>query len=74
MQVVGWAVNDALKLQGSVDGIDVYMTADRARAPECDPRCGRFFHQYGDYSACARGVKRHYGESLNLCEDIRNSF
>ncbi|RDW82829.1 hypothetical protein BP6252_03941 [Coleophoma cylindrospora] len=66
VSVVGWAVKDKTQLQGSVSGIDVHTTADSAGIPECDPACGRFFHQDNDYSGCAGGVARHYDMSLWL--------
>ncbi|RDW76152.1 hypothetical protein BP5796_06973 [Coleophoma crateriformis] len=66
VSVVGWAVKDKAQLQGSVSGVDVHTTADSAGTPECDPACGRFFHQDNDYSACAGGAARHYDMSLWL--------
>ena len=69
-QVVGWAASDASKLQGSTDGIEVYSTADAEGIPECDPRCGRFFHQDGDYSECPSGPEGRYDMSLWLTEGM----
>jgi hypothetical protein len=80
VKVVGWAVSDTSLLQGSTDGIDVYTTKDEGGIPQCDPRCGRFFHQDGDYASCPGGAERHYGESqssevssLNLHTDNRQT-
>lgn len=61
VNVVGWAVRDTSLLQGDTSGVDVYTTTDADGIPECDPTCGRFFHQDGDYSSCAGGAERHYG-------------
>ncbi|KAL1585988.1 hypothetical protein WHR41_04752 [Cladosporium halotolerans] len=69
--VVGWAVSDASKLQGSTDNIQVYdSTADAEGIPECDPRCGRFFHQDSDYSECPSGPEGRYDMSLWLTEGM----
>ncbi|KAM0718003.1 hypothetical protein Q7P37_006335 [Cladosporium fusiforme] len=69
--VVGWAVSDASKLQGSTDNIEVYdSTSDTEGIPECDPRCGRFFHQDGDYSECPSGAEGRYDMSLWLTEGM----
>jgi hypothetical protein len=69
-KVVGWAASDASKLQGSTDGIEVYSTADVDGIPECDPRCGRFFHQDNDYSECPSGLEGRYDMSLWLTEGM----
>ena len=69
-QVVGWAASAASKLQGSTEGIEVYSTADAEGIPECDPRCGRFFHQDGDYSECPSGPEGRYDMSLWLTEGM----
>lgn len=61
VNVVGWAVKDKGLLQGDTSGIEVYTTTDEEGIPQCDPGCGRFFHQDNDYSACAAGADRHYG-------------
>ncbi|KAF2008621.1 hypothetical protein BU24DRAFT_94180 [Aaosphaeria arxii CBS 175.79] len=66
VQVVGWAVQNKNILQGDTSGIQVYTTKDSEGVPECDPKCGRFFHQNGDYSQCAAGAARHYDQSLWL--------
>jgi hypothetical protein len=62
VKVVGWAVSSTSVLQGETSGIDVYTTKDSDGAPECDPRCGRFFHQDGNYASCPGGADRHYGK------------
>jgi hypothetical protein len=62
VKVVGWAVSSTSLLQGETSGIDVYTTKDSDGAPECDPRCGRFFHQDGNYASCPGGDDRHYGK------------
>lgn len=66
VEVVGWAVRDNVTIQGLTSGIDVYTTIDSSGIPECDTRCGRFFHQDGDYSSCPGGEARHYDVSLWL--------
>ncbi|KAH6838678.1 hypothetical protein B0I37DRAFT_316781 [Chaetomium sp. MPI-CAGE-AT-0009] len=71
VKVVGWAVSSPSLLQGATDGIDVYTTKDSDGAPECDPRCGRFFHQDGDYGSCPGGASRHYDQSLWLTEGFQ---
>ncbi|KAK4034460.1 hypothetical protein C8A01DRAFT_18748 [Parachaetomium inaequale] len=68
VKIVGWAVSDKNLLQGSTDGIDVYTTTDEGGIPECDPRCGRFFHQDANYGSCPGGADRHYDQSLWLTE------
>lgn len=65
VKVVGWAASSTSLLQGETSGIDVYTTKDADGAPECDPRCGRFFHQDGNYGSCPGGADRHYGEYLS---------
>lgn len=62
VNVVGWAVKDKSQLQGDVSGIQVYTTTDSEGIPECDPKCGRFFHQDANYASCAAGADRHYGK------------
>ena len=64
--VVGWAVRSTSLLQSSTSGLDVYTTKDSEGIPECDPRCGRFFHQDNNYGACPGGAARHYDVSLWL--------
>ncbi|KAB8074273.1 hypothetical protein BDV29DRAFT_156752 [Aspergillus leporis] len=68
INVVGWAVKDKSLLQGDTSGIEVYTTTDESGIPQCDPGCGRFFHQDNDYSACAAGTDRHYDQSLWLTD------
>ena len=62
VNVVGWAVKSASLLQGDTSGIQVYTTTDSEGIPQCDERCGRFFHQNNDYSKCPAGAARHYGK------------
>jgi hypothetical protein len=66
VNVVGWASKNTNLLQGSTSGIDVYTTTDSEGVAECDPRCGRFFHQDNNYSSCPGGADRHYDVSLWL--------
>jgi hypothetical protein len=66
LSVVGWAVSNPNLLQGSTSGIDIYTTKDSGGIPECDPRCGRFFHQDNNYSQCPGGAARHYDFSVWL--------
>lgn len=66
VSVVGWATRNKNLLQGSTSGIDVYTTTDGDGIPECDPRCGRFFHQDNNYASCPGGASRHYDVSLWL--------
>ncbi|KAF9886842.1 hypothetical protein FE257_011089 [Aspergillus nanangensis] len=68
VNVVGWAVRDESLLEGDTSGVEVYTTTDADGIPECDPSCGRFFHQDGDYSGCAAGADRHYDQSLWLTD------
>ncbi|KAK1142751.1 hypothetical protein N8T08_007383 [Aspergillus melleus] len=70
VNVVGYAVKDKSLLEGDTSGIEVYTTTDADGIPECDPKCGRFFHQDGDYSACEAGADRHYDQSLWLSDDF----
>lgn len=62
VNVVGWAVKNKNILQGDTSKIQVYTTTDAGGIPECDPRCGRFFHQDNNYSQCPSGAARHYGK------------
>ncbi|PKS12630.1 hypothetical protein jhhlp_000838 [Lomentospora prolificans] len=70
VNIVGWAVKDTSLLQGSTSGIDVYTTTDSGGIPECDPRCGRFFHQDNNYGSCPGGASRHYDNSLWLTDGM----
>lgn len=66
VSVVGWAARNTGLLEGSTSGIDVYTTTDGDGVPECDPRCGRFFHQDNNYDSCPGGATHHYDVSLWL--------
>lgn len=68
VKVVGWAVRDKNLLQGSTSGIDVYTNQDSGGIPECNPACGRFFHQDNNYGSCPGGASRHYDVSLWLTD------
>ncbi|KAK6532755.1 hypothetical protein TWF281_006932 [Arthrobotrys megalospora] len=68
VKIVGYAVRNTGQLQGSTSGYDVYTTKDSGGIPECDPRCGRFFHQDGNYGSCPGGAARHYDMSLWLTD------
>ncbi|KAF3910827.1 hypothetical protein ABW20_dc0104503 [Dactylellina cionopaga] len=68
VKIVGYAVKSTSQLQGSTSGYDVYTTKDSGGIPECDPRCGRFFHQDGNYGSCPGGASRHYDQSLWLTD------
>lgn len=68
VKVVGWAVSDKNLLQGSTSGIDVYTNRDSGGIPECNPACGRFFHQDNNYGSCPGGAARHYDVSLWLTD------
>lgn len=68
--VVGWATSNTALLQGSTSGVDVYNTVDEGGIPQCDPRCGRFFHQDHNYSSCPGGSARHYDWSLWLTQGM----
>lgn len=73
VNVVGWAVKNKSQLQGDVSSIQVYTITDSGGIPECDPKCGRFFHQDGNYASCAAGAARHYGTlSLQHCGSYVN--
>ncbi|KAI9372372.1 hypothetical protein BJX61DRAFT_542780 [Aspergillus egyptiacus] len=71
VNVVGYAVRDPSLLEGDTSGLDIYTTTDADGIPECDPACGRFFHQDGDYSGCPNGADRHYDESLWLTDGFQ---
>lgn len=62
VKVAGWAVKDKSVLEGDTTGLEVYTNTDSEGIPQCDEACGRFFHQDGDYSGCAAGADKHYGE------------
>ncbi|CAG7852213.1 SubName: Full=Uncharacterized protein {ECO:0000313/EMBL:CCA67645.1} [Serendipita indica DSM 11827] len=68
--VVGWVTSNTALLQGSTSGVDVYNTVDEGGIPQCDPRCGRFFHQDHNYSSCPGGSARHYDWSLWLTQGM----
>lgn len=68
VKVMGWAVRDKNLLQGSTSGIDVYTNQDSGGIPECNPACGRFFHQDNNYGSCPGGAARHYDVSLWLTD------
>ncbi|MDT0573593.1 hypothetical protein RM704_40185 [Streptomyces sp. DSM 3412] len=69
VNIVGWAVKNRSTLQWSDNSVDVYTNMlDGGGAPQCNPDCGRFFHQDGNYSRCPGGAARHYDQSLWLTE------
>ncbi|PVF95682.1 hypothetical protein CPB86DRAFT_738282 [Serendipita vermifera] len=70
VKVVGWAVKSTSLLSGSTSGYDVYTTVDSGGIAECDPRCGRFFHQDANYGSCPGGADRHYDMSLWLTDGM----
>ncbi|KAM0347283.1 hypothetical protein ACHAPU_004802 [Fusarium lateritium] len=70
VNVVGWAVKDKSLLQGSTAGLDIYTDTDAEGIPQCSEKCGRFFHQDGDYSSCPGGASRHYDSSLWLTDGM----
>ncbi|KAM0392153.1 hypothetical protein ACHAPZ_011136 [Fusarium culmorum] len=71
INVVGWAVKDKSLLQGSTTGLDIYTDTDAEGIPQCSEKCGRFFHQDGDYSQCPGGAQRHYDNSLWLTDGMQ---
>ncbi|RHZ48401.1 uncharacterized protein CDV56_103241 [Aspergillus thermomutatus] len=71
VKVVGYAVRDRSLLEGDTSGLDIYTNRDEGGVPECDPACGRFFHQDNDYSRCRGGAARHYDESLWLTDGFQ---
>ncbi|KAF5235279.1 hypothetical protein FAUST_7173 [Fusarium austroamericanum] len=71
INVVGWAVKDKSLLQGSTTGLDIYTDTDAEGIPQCSEKCGRFFHQDGDYSQCPGGPERHYDNSLWLTDGMQ---
>ncbi|KAI1066938.1 hypothetical protein LB507_011375 [Fusarium sp. FIESC RH6] len=73
INVVGWAVKDKSLLQGSTDGLNIYTDTDAEGIPQCSEKCGRFFHQDGDYSQCPGGAERHYNNSLWLTDELLSS-
>ncbi|CAF3444729.1 unnamed protein product [Fusarium graminearum] len=70
INVVGWAVKDKSLLLGSTTGLDIYTDTDAEGIPQCSEKCGRFFHQDGDYSQCPGGAERHYDNSLWLTDGM----
>jgi hypothetical protein len=66
VNVVGWAVRDRAQLQWTDSSVDITVGNIRENAPQCDPRCARFFHQDGNYSTCPGSEARHYDMSLWL--------
>ncbi|KAF5679621.1 Exoglucanase 1 [Fusarium heterosporum] len=70
VNVVGWAVKNKSLLQGSTEGLDIYTDTDAEGIPQCSEKCGRFFHQDGDYSSCPGGAERHYDNSLWLTDGM----
>ncbi|KAJ4265347.1 hypothetical protein NW762_004632 [Fusarium torreyae] len=70
INVVGWAVKDKSLLEGSTEGLDIYTDKDADGIPQCSEKCGRFFHQDGDYSSCPGGAERHYDNSLWLTDGM----
>ncbi|KAH7182272.1 uncharacterized protein B0J16DRAFT_147363 [Fusarium flagelliforme] len=71
INVVGWAVKNKSLLQGSTEGLDIYTDTDAEGIPQCSEKCGRFFHQDGDYSQCPGGAERHYDNSLWLTDGMQ---
>jgi hypothetical protein len=71
INVIGWAVKDKNLLQGSTEGLDIYTDTDAEGIPQCSEKCGRFFHQDGDYSQCPGGAERHYDNSLWLTDGMQ---
>ncbi|GIK07212.1 hypothetical protein Aspvir_002868 [Aspergillus viridinutans] len=71
VNVVGYAVRDRSLLEGDTSRLDIYTNQDEGGIPECDPACGRFFHQDGDYSGCPAGASRHYDQSLWLTDGFQ---
>jgi hypothetical protein len=70
VKVVGWAARSASALPGlnaTAEG-RYYADKDREGIPQCAERCGRFFHQNGQYSSCPGGADAHYDMSLWLTE------
>jgi hypothetical protein len=66
VNIVGWAVRNRGQLQWSDTSVDITVNNIRENAPQCNPDCGRFFHQDGNYSQCPGGTARHYDQSLWL--------
>jgi hypothetical protein len=66
--VTGWAVRNASQLAWTNGNI--YVNQIRENAPECDSRCGRFFHQQAGYTYpdCPGGAAAHYDLSLWLTD------
>ncbi|KAF4452344.1 hypothetical protein F53441_4796 [Fusarium austroafricanum] len=71
INVVGWAVKDKSLLQGSTEDLEIYTDTDAEGIPQCSEKCGRFFHQDGDYSSCPGGAERHYDNSLWLTDGMQ---
>ncbi|KAJ3041565.1 hypothetical protein HDV00_009041 [Rhizophlyctis rosea] len=67
IKVVGWAAKDRSLFDFTDTSIDYYIGInDEGGIPQCDPRCGRFFHQDGNYNTCPGGASHHYDLSLWL--------
>ncbi|KAF2395554.1 hypothetical protein EJ06DRAFT_545472 [Trichodelitschia bisporula] len=71
VQVVGWAVRDRALAPGwSKEEGTLYTDRDPGGIPQCAERCGRFFHQDGNYGKCAGGKEGHYDQSLWLTDGM----
>lgn len=68
--VTGWATRDRSRLAWTDNTVPVYVGMIRENAPECDQRCGRFFHKESGYQYpdCPGGFANHYDLSLWLTD------
>ncbi|KAH7381923.1 hypothetical protein BKA64DRAFT_727357 [Cadophora sp. MPI-SDFR-AT-0126] len=66
VKVTGWATTTPSLFQGLSSSEKVYTTVDSEGVAECDPRCGRFYHQDGNYGSCPGGAEARYDMSLWL--------
>ncbi|PVH75205.1 hypothetical protein DL98DRAFT_371901, partial [Cadophora sp. DSE1049] len=66
VKVTGWATTTPSLFQSLSASEKVYTTVDSEGVAECDPRCGRFFHQDGNYGSCPGGAEARYDMSLWL--------
>lgn len=71
IELAGYAVRDRSLVEGVDELPFVYTAGDKDGIPECDPRCGRFFHRDGDYSECPGGEKAIYDMSLWLTKGFQ---
>ncbi|KAH6706403.1 hypothetical protein BKA61DRAFT_492241 [Leptodontidium sp. MPI-SDFR-AT-0119] len=66
VKVTGWATTTPSLLPSLSASEKLHTTVDSEGIAECDPRCGRFYHQDGNYGSCPGGAEARYDMSLWL--------